>query len=296
MIESLQGGYQTQSVTYTAQRTERRDPVQPVSSGDSVSLSGSGRLMSDFFAGIGVEPTSGGAVSLDDLKGALAQKRQALEDDVNGLFLESGIATEPPVNLTTDGQGRVLVQGDHPQKAEIEALFEGDPALSNDFRAVSGLSSLVEAGDEYSDFAAMYADDPYAAVARYGHLFNGSNGDAFSLTVDGPAATAPVATAPVDGSAMPVPQPDFANATRQEVMDWMNAELTSGRMTFEESIPFVSMTVKFDPEARETVDPATDTERVNFIDMAKGAIEGARYFGDEAAAQRYMQALEIMTG
>jgi len=187
MIESVQGGYQAQAVGSYA-RTSDTGATQSVSTGDSVSLSDSGKLMAMFFSGLGVDYSPGSSVSLADLEAGLERKQERLESDIATKFLENGISLSPEVELTTDGAGRVRVQGDHPQKQRIEALFEDNPELANDFRAVSGLSSLVEAGKEYVDFAAMYEKDPYGAVAKYGHLFDGLDDEAFSLTVGEPAA------------------------------------------------------------------------------------------------------------
>ncbi|WP_051261010.1 hypothetical protein [Desulfovibrio inopinatus] len=305
MIESLQGGYQTQAITYTAQGAKKQDTVQPMSPGDTVSLSGSGRLMADFFAGIGVTPSSNGAVSLDDIKAAMEQKQQALEEDIDALFRENDIATSPSVTLTTDGEGRVRVQGDHPQKAEIEALFEESPELSNDFRAVSGLSSLVEAGKEYSEFAELYAQAPYTAVAQYGHLFNSLGESEFSMTVEGSTAasaevsanTATQASAP--DSVNPQAEtggtkPDFTNATRQELFDWINSEIVSGRMSLDNSISLVAMTLAFSDVDNQAVDMATDTKRYDFIEMARGGLEGALYRGDTENAELMQETLKLM--
>lgn len=297
MIESLQGGYQTQAITYTAQGSRAREQAQPVSSGDTVSLSESGRLMSDFFAGIGVDHSSGGAISLEDLTDGLARKRQALEDGINTMFLENDIATDPPVNLTTDGAGRVRVQGEHPQKAEIEELFKDNPELSDAFRNVSGLSSLVAACKEYTEFAAMYAQDPYAAVAQYGHLFDNLANNEFSLTIDGTKAdSGREADSDMEADTARVARPDFSNATRQELMDWVNSAITGGHMSLDEGSAYMAMTMKIDTETGQPVDPATDTERLDFLTIARDGIAGAEYLGDEALADRLRHALEIMTG
>ncbi|WP_419778438.1 hypothetical protein [Maridesulfovibrio sp.] len=80
------------------------------------------------------------------------------------------------------------VKGDHPDKDKIEQLFQDDPDLSNDFRGISALSSLVEAGKEYLEFAKAYEKDPYEAVARFGHLFNGMNNEEFSMIIGGDKA------------------------------------------------------------------------------------------------------------
>ncbi|MNT39376.1 hypothetical protein D3C72_1756170 [compost metagenome] len=68
--------------------------------------------------------------------------------------------------------GRVVVVGDHPQKARIEQIFADDDQLSNAFRKASSLAHLVAASEAAMPFHAAYAVDPKAAVAQYAHLFN----------------------------------------------------------------------------------------------------------------------------
>ena len=172
MIESVQGGYQAQAVRNYS-RTSNPEAARPSAQGDKVSLSDAGRLLSSFFSGFGIDKPGGGAITLAEAEAALERKRDKLEGDVSSLFLENGVPLTPEVELTVDGAGKVCVRGDHPQKDRIEALFEDNPELANDFRAVSGLSSLVDAAKEHEGFAALYRQDPEAAVAKYGHLFDG---------------------------------------------------------------------------------------------------------------------------
>lgn len=87
---------------------------------------------------------------------------------------------------------------------------------------------------------------------------------------------------------------DFHSATRQELFDWMNSQLRSGQMTFEESAPFLGMTFKFDPVAGRLVDMATDTSRVDFMQRARDGIEGALWRFDEEGAERLRAALATM--
>ena len=188
MIESVQGGYQAQAVRNYS-RTTNVEAVRSSAQGDSVSLSDAGKLLSSFFSGFGIDNPDGGTITVDEAEAALERKRDKLEDDVNALFLENGVSLSPEIKLTTDGAGQVRVQGDHPQKDEIEALFEDNPELANDFRAVSGLASHVEAAREHMDFAALYRQDPETAVARYGRLFDGTEDDGeFVLTIGEPVA------------------------------------------------------------------------------------------------------------
>lgn len=89
-------------------------------------------------------------------------------------------------------------------------------------------------------------------------------------------------------------KPDFTRMTRQELRDWVNEQIRTGKMTFEESCPFVGMTLKFCSATGQPVDPATDAERVDFIAKTCLGIEGALARHDIRGARQLESALEIM--
>jgi len=180
MIQSVQSSYTAQSIQSPQRVNAEKNDGMDQSSGDTVSLSPEG-MVASFFNQLGVEYTPGKAITLDDLEAGLERKSAELRDKVSSLFLENGISTEPPVELTSDSEGNVRVKGDHLDKDKIEQLFADNPDLANDFRGVSGLSSLVQGGKEYVEFAKAYDVDPQAAVAKYGHLFDALKDDEFSM-------------------------------------------------------------------------------------------------------------------
>lgn len=185
MIQSVQSGYAAQSIQQTQKREEETSVQSPQSSGDQVTLSPEAMIAS-FFTGMGVDYTPGQkSISLEDLEAGLKKKTTEFQDRVNTLFLENGISTDPPVELTSDSEGNIRVKGDHPDKEKIEQLFEDNPELANDFRGISGLSSLVKAGKEYVEFAKEYEKDPQAAVAKYSHLFDALKDEEFSMIFGG---------------------------------------------------------------------------------------------------------------
>lgn len=47
--------------------------------------------------------------------------------------------------------------------------------------------------------------------------------------------------------------------TRQEMTDWMNEQIRTGKMSLDESAPFMGMTMKISVETGQPVDMATDT-------------------------------------
>ncbi len=91
-----------------------------------------------------------------------------------------------------------------------------------------------------------------------------------------------------------VKQADFTSMTRQEMFDWMNGEIRSGRMSLDESSPFLGMTLKISVATGQSVDMATDTTRINYIEKARLGIAGALSRNDQDLAKRLQAAIEIM--
>ena len=84
----------------------------------------------------------------------------------NGIDLGSG------VNFQVDELGQVRVAGNHPDKTMIESLLAGEPDLSNDFRKLSSIESLLSAAEESARFQEAYEKNPQKAIQDYSHLFN----------------------------------------------------------------------------------------------------------------------------
>lgn len=87
---------------------------------------------------------------------------------------------------------------------------------------------------------------------------------------------------------------DFSAMTRQEMFDWMNQQIRSGKMSLDESSPFLAMTVKISAATGQPVDMASDGTRVNFIEKARLGIDGALSRNDADLAKRLQLALDIM--
>lgn len=87
---------------------------------------------------------------------------------------------------------------------------------------------------------------------------------------------------------------DFTGMTRQELFDWMNEQLRTGKMTFEESTPFLAMTVRISESTGQAVDMATDDTRYNFMEKARSGLEGALWRNDKEQAERLERAIAIM--
>ena len=91
-----------------------------------------------------------------------------------------------------------------------------------------------------------------------------------------------------------VKQADFTSMTRQEMFDWMNNQIRSGKMSLDESSPFLGMTMKISVATGQPVDMATDTTRINFVEKARLGIEGALSRNDPDLAKRLQAAIDIM--
>ncbi|MBL8468018.1 hypothetical protein [Methyloversatilis discipulorum] len=87
---------------------------------------------------------------------------------------------------------------------------------------------------------------------------------------------------------------DFTSMTRQEMTDWMNEQIRTGKMSLHESAPFMGMTMKISVETGQPIDMATDTTRINFIEKARLGIEGARSLNDQKLAERLQSAIDAM--
>ena len=71
-------------------------------------------------------------------------------------------------------------------------------------------------------------------------------------------------------------------------------EIRSGKMSLDESSPFLGMSLKISVATGQPVDLATDTARINFVEKARLGIEGARSNNDPDLAKMLQAAIEVM--
>ncbi len=109
-----------------------------------------------------------------------------------------------------------------------------------------------------------------------------------------PKSAAAAETDPAASEASPGRKLDFTSMTRKELIDWVNGEIKGGRMTLDESTPFVGMTIKISAYTKQSVDIDTDTTRYNFTDIAAKGADGARWFGNEKLAQALEWTVDAM--
>lgn len=88
--------------------------------------------------------------------------------------------------------------------------------------------------------------------------------------------------------------PDFTRMTRQEMADWMNGEIRGGRMSLDDSAPFLGMTMNIPVAAGQPAAMAADATRTDYLEKARLGIEGALSRGDRDLARRLQAALDTM--
>jgi hypothetical protein len=115
-----------------------------------------------------------------------------------------------------------------------------------------------------------------------------------SSTSDTDPSSFSSALAAATGQTSSVKPADFTSMTRQEMTDWMNEQIRTGKMSLDESAPFMGMTMKISVETGQPVDMATDTTRINFIEKARLGIEGAQSLNDQKLAERLQRAIDKM--
>lgn len=106
--------------------------------------------------------------------------------------------------------------------------------------------------------------------------------------------TSPDAPAAAETNAAAPPKMDFTNMTRQELRVWLKEQLSTAKMTFRESFPFVAMTLDGSAAAGRPADTANDTEKVDFIAKLRLDIEDAAARSDKDAARKLEAALDVV--
>jgi len=107
------------------------------------------------------------------------------------------------------------------------------------------------------------------------------------------ATQAPSSAQESADEAQPLNRVDFTNMTNQELFDWMNGEIKAGRMSFEESSPFLAMTINI-PVNGDMPAELDNTTRHNFVEKIQAGIEGADSRNDDDTLARLESALKIV--
>ncbi len=90
--------------------------------------------------------------------------------------------------------------------------------------------------------------------------------------------------------------PDFTSITRQQVRDWTNDLVKSGKLSFDDGSALALSSGKVSFDGTSATDDAYKTEKVDFVGLLQNGIAGARTRGDQNAVSRLQTALTIMNG
>jgi hypothetical protein len=118
------------------------------------------------------EAAADGVITGEEMRAARDEAKAEYQRRFSAAIAAQAIDTSVPLKLQSDAMGRVVVVGDHPDKARIEQLFAEDGELNNAFKKASSLAHMVAAFEEALPFHEAYDKDPQAAVAQYSYLFN----------------------------------------------------------------------------------------------------------------------------
>lgn len=93
-----------------------------------------------------------------------------------------------------------------------------------------------------------------------------------------------------------VSAPDFTAMTSLQMREWVNEEIRAGRMSLDESRPFMAMTMKVPVGGTGAASQQSGGERVDFMQRAREGMEAARLRGDEYTRSLLEAALARMDG
>jgi len=80
------------------------------------------------------------------------QKTAELEAMMGTIFRENGIAKDPPVELSMNSEGTIMVAGEHPDADRIAEALNADEGLTRLFHTVKAISSHAHAMQEHIRF------------------------------------------------------------------------------------------------------------------------------------------------
>jgi hypothetical protein len=121
----------------------------------------------------GFEPKTPGVITGEEIFQHAQEDLEQFNEEIHNLFNEKGIDTSIGIDLgTAYGTGDIIVKADHPDKDKIEAIFKENPDLGNEYKKITSMLEIVEAGKEASAFQSAYSKNPKQAVLQYAYLFD----------------------------------------------------------------------------------------------------------------------------
>ena len=91
-------------------------------------------------------------------------------------------------------------------------------------------------------------------------------------------------------------QADFTSMTRQEMQEWSNDQIRSGKMSLDDGMPFMAMVMKI-PVSGGTggqLQATNDGERIDFTQKVRAGIEGALSRNDKVTLKMLESAMKTM--
>ncbi len=91
-------------------------------------------------------------------------------------------------------------------------------------------------------------------------------------------------------------QADFTSMTRQDMRDWVNGQIRSGKMSLDDSGPFMAMTMKIPVGGGNggELSATSDGTRYDFTQRVRDGIQGALSRNDETTLKMLQSAMSIM--
>lgn len=139
---------------------------------------------------MGLDADGDGQVTVVEIAAKLKEDIAAFHERVGEIFQENGISTDAEIDLSLDGSGKIVVDGNNAQKTEIENLLNGDSELRDMFSMIDANGSLLNSAQEAASFQSAYAANPQEAVNRYQYLFGEERAQKFMLGLSGANAVA----------------------------------------------------------------------------------------------------------
>lgn len=163
--------------------TPQPEDSLPKSKDDSISTNA--RLATQQRLAATVQDSNSGTSDLFSIQADAEAALKNWQEQLVGKLKEKGISLDEPLRLLVrPGDGKIVVQGDHPHKDEIEAALNEDKDLTNSIRSVSATFDLLRAAERNKEFARAYEQDPVAAVKAFSHLFDEQTGWPVEFRVD----------------------------------------------------------------------------------------------------------------
>ena len=123
------------------------------------------KMLDTFMDGAGED----GVITLEEIRAYGDEYRKKAEQVLNETLKELGISSDQKISIQTDAEGKVRVSGDLPESSleKLEQALNDHPDFQQHYTKAASSASLVQAAEQYIEFAEAYDKDPQAAVARY---------------------------------------------------------------------------------------------------------------------------------